>query len=92
MLGYGACLADRAGPTGVRSIAVACVVARSRFVHLGHVWALAGGKALAALLPLAATGAVAVRIAGRAPLVEAATVYQDGSSKSGSRGRWILVP
>ena len=45
-----------------------------------------------ALLPLAARGVVPVRIAGRAPLVEAATVYQRGSSESGSRGRWLLVP
>ena len=52
----------------------------------------ADGKALGALLPLAAAGAVPVRIAGRAPLVEAATVYQRGSSESGSRGRWLLVP
>jgi NADPH:quinone reductase-like Zn-dependent oxidoreductase len=63
-----------------------------RGVTVRTVQVLADGKALAALLPLAATGAVAVRIAGRAPLVEAATVYQDGSSESGSRGRWLLVP
>ena len=63
-----------------------------RGITVKTVQALADGKALGALLPLAATGAVAVRIAGHAPLVEAATVYQDGSSESGSRGRWLLVP
>ena len=63
-----------------------------RGITVKTVQVLPDGKALGALLPLAAAGVVPVRIAGRAPLVEAATVYQRGSSESGSRGRWLLVP
>ncbi len=63
-----------------------------RGITVETVQVLADGEALGALLPLAAAGAVTVRIAGRAPLLEAATVYQRGSSESGSRGRWLLVP
>ena len=63
-----------------------------RGIIVNTVQVLPDGKALAALLPLAAAGVVAVRIADRAPLSEAATVYQRGSSESGSRGRWLLVP
>ena len=50
------------------------------------------GEGLAALLPLAAEGVVPVRIAGTAALVDAAAAYERGSSESGSRGRWLLVP
>ena len=63
-----------------------------RGVTVRTVQVLADGKALERLLPLAALGVVPVRIAGRAPLVDAAAVYQRGSSESGSRGRWLLVP
>ena len=63
-----------------------------RGITVKTVQVLPDGKGLAALLPLAAAGVVPVRIAGRAPLTEAATVYQRGSSESGSRGRWLLVP
>jgi len=56
------------------------------------VQVLPDGKALGPLLALAALGVVPVRIAGRGPLVDAAAVYQRGSSESGSRGRWLLVP
>lgn len=50
------------------------------------------GQALAALLPLAASGAVAVRIAGRVNLSDAALAYSSGAVGSGSRGRWLLLP
>lgn len=50
------------------------------------------GQSLAKLLTLAADGVVPVRIAGRASLSDAAVVYARGSSESGSRGRWLLVP
>jgi len=63
-----------------------------RGITVETVQVLPDGDGLGALLPLAARGVVPVRIAGRAPLVEAATVYQRGSSESGSRGRWLLVP
>ena len=43
-------------------------------------------RRLAALLPLAAAGVVPVRIAGRAPLTEAATVYQRGVVRVGLPG------
>ena len=63
-----------------------------RGITVKTVQVLPDGEGLAALLPLAADGAVPVRIAGRAPLTDAATVYQRGSTESGSRGRWLLVP
>ena len=63
-----------------------------RGITVTTVQVVADGKALGALLPLAAAGTVPVRIAGRAPLLEAASVYQRGSTESGSRGRWLLVP
>ena len=63
-----------------------------RGITVKTVQVLPDGEGLGALLPLAAGGVVPVRIAGRAPLVEAATVYQRGWSQSGSRGRWLLVP
>jgi NADPH:quinone reductase-like Zn-dependent oxidoreductase len=50
------------------------------------------GETLRALLRLAADGTVPVRIAGRAPLDEVSTAYERGTSESGSRGRWLLVP
>jgi NADPH:quinone reductase-like Zn-dependent oxidoreductase len=63
-----------------------------RGITVKTIEVLPDGKGLEALLPLAAAGDVPVRIAGRAPLAQAATVYQRGSSESGSRGRWLLVP
>ncbi len=66
--------------------------ASERGITIKTVQVLPDGEGLGALLPLAAAGTVLIRIAGRAPLVEAATVYQRGPSESGSRGRWILVP
>ena len=66
--------------------------APERGITVDTVQVLPDGTGLAALLPLAAAGDVPVRIAGRAPLTQAATVYQRGSSESGSRGRWLLVP
>ena len=63
-----------------------------RGITVNTVQVLPDGNALAALLPLAATRAVSIRIAGHAPLTEAAIVYHRGSSESGSRGRWLLVP
>ena len=63
-----------------------------RGITVDTVQVLPDGESLGALLPLAADGVVPVRIAGRAPLVDAATVYERGSSESGSRGRWLLVP
>ncbi len=63
-----------------------------RGITVNTVQVLPDGKGLAALLPLAAAGVVPVRIAGRAPLTEAASVYHFGSIQSGSRGRWLLVP
>jgi NADPH:quinone reductase-like Zn-dependent oxidoreductase len=63
-----------------------------RGIAITTVQVLPDGEGLGALLRLAAAGTVPIRIAGRAPLVEAATVYQRGSTESGSRGRWLLVP
>jgi len=63
-----------------------------RGITIKTVQVLPDGEGLGALLRLAAAGTVPIRIAGRAPLVEAATVYQRGSTESGSRGRWLLVP
>jgi len=63
-----------------------------RGITVETIQVLPDGKGLGALLPLAAAGDVPVRIAGRAPLTDAAAVYRRGSSESGSRGRWLLVP
>ena len=63
-----------------------------RGITVSTVQVLPDGRSLQTLLPLAAAGLVPVRIAGRAPLIDAATVYQRGASESGSRGRWLLVP
>jgi NADPH:quinone reductase-like Zn-dependent oxidoreductase len=63
-----------------------------RGITVETVQVVPDGNSLQSLLPLAAAGVVAVRIAGRARLAEAATVYQRASGESGSRGRWILVP
>ncbi|MBL7500308.1 zinc-binding dehydrogenase [Frankia sp. CNm7] len=49
------------------------------------------GARLAALLTLAATGVLELRVAGRVPLAEAATAY-DKVAGGGQRGRWLLVP
>ena len=45
----------------------------------------------AELLERSATGELAVRVAGTAPLADAATVYAKVGS-GGQRGRWLLVP
>ncbi len=50
------------------------------------------GRALAELLPLAATGAVQTRIAGRSSLSDAVAAYDKAVLGTGSRGRWLLVP
>ncbi len=63
-----------------------------RGITVNTVQVVPDGESLATLLPLAADGVVPVRIAGRAPLTEATTVYAHGSVESGSRGRWLLVP
>ena len=63
-----------------------------RGVTVRTVQVLPDGEELRRLLHLAALGVVPVRIAGRAPLVDGAAVYRRGSSESGSRGRWLLVP
>lgn len=63
-----------------------------RGITVGTVQVEPDGQALAALLPLAASGAVAVRIAGRVDLSDAAVAYRSGSVGSGSRGRWLLLP
>ncbi|MBN6033790.1 zinc-binding dehydrogenase [Amycolatopsis sp. 195334CR] len=49
------------------------------------------GEQLAGLLDLAVRGVLAVRVAGRVPLAEAATAY-DKVAGGGQRGRWLLVP
>jgi NADPH:quinone reductase-like Zn-dependent oxidoreductase len=46
---------------------------------------------LAELLDRSVTGELAVRVAGTAPLADAATVYAKVGS-GGQRGRWLLVP
>jgi NADPH:quinone reductase-like Zn-dependent oxidoreductase len=63
-----------------------------RGIAVHTVQVLPDGAGLAALLPLAADGAVPVRIAGTAALIDAPAAYERGSSESGSRGRWLLVP
>ena len=66
--------------------------APTRGITVHTVQVIPDGVGLGALLPLAADGVVAVRIAGRAPLDDAAVVYERGGSESGSRGRWLLLP
>jgi NADPH:quinone reductase-like Zn-dependent oxidoreductase len=63
-----------------------------RGITVETIQVLPDGSGLGALLQLAAAGDVPVRIAGRAQLTEAPTVYQRGASESGFRGRWLLVP
>ncbi len=63
-----------------------------RGITVSTVQVVADGESLGTLLPLAADGVVPVRIAGHASLADAITVYASGSSESGSRGRWLLVP
>ncbi len=63
-----------------------------RGITVSTVQVAPDGQSLGTLLPLAADGVVPVRIAGRAPLADAVTAYVHGSSESGSRGRWLLVP
>lgn len=63
-----------------------------RGITVHTVQVVPDGESLGTLLPLAADGVVPVRIAGRAPLADATTAYARGSSESGSRGRWLLVP
>lgn len=46
---------------------------------------------LAQLLDLSRTGDLAVRVAGTAPLADAATAYQQVAA-GGQRGRWLLIP
>jgi NADPH:quinone reductase-like Zn-dependent oxidoreductase len=62
-----------------------------RGIAVSTVQVVTDGERLRALLALAADGVVPVRIAGRAPLADVATVYRRGSVESGSRGRWLLV-
>ncbi|MEV6929381.1 zinc-binding dehydrogenase [Dactylosporangium sp. NPDC051485] len=49
------------------------------------------GAQLAGLLALAASGVLELRVAGRVPLVQAATAY-DKVADGGQRGRWLLLP
>lgn len=63
-----------------------------RGISVANVQVRADGAVLGSLLPLAADGIVPVRIAGRAPLADAAAVYARAITESGSRGRWLLVP
>jgi NADPH:quinone reductase-like Zn-dependent oxidoreductase len=66
--------------------------APERAITVSTVRVVPDGAALGTLLALAANGVVPVRIAGRAPLADAATAYERGGSESGSRGRWLLEP
>jgi NADPH:quinone reductase-like Zn-dependent oxidoreductase len=63
-----------------------------RGITVNTVQVVPDGESLGTLLPLAADGVVPVRIAGRAPLADALTVYERGWTESGSRGRWLLAP
>ena len=55
-----------------------------RGVHVETVQVVADGAALGVLFDLAAQGAVPVQIAGRTPLANAAAVYANGATSSGS--------
>ena len=48
-------------------------------------------ETLAGLLGLAAEGTLAVRVAGRVPLRDAAQAY-DKVAAGSQRGRWLLIP
>jgi NADPH:quinone reductase-like Zn-dependent oxidoreductase len=61
-----------------------------RGITVGTVQVVPDGAVLRTLIDLAADGVVPVRIAGRAPLADAATVYPRAASQSGARGRWLL--
>lgn len=66
--------------------------APERGITVHTVLVRADGAGLAQLLPLAGTGHVPVRIAGRSRLADVAAAYRSAERESGSRGRWLLVP
>ncbi|QFU87067.1 zinc-binding dehydrogenase [Amycolatopsis sp. YIM 10] len=62
-----------------------------RGIDVGILSVEPDGEQLAELLDLAVRGVLALRVAGRVPLADAATAY-DKVAGGGQRGRWLLVP
>lgn len=67
------------------------VVQSMRDIETSAVYVHADGSRLADLLRRSATGELAVRVAGRVPLGDAAVAYAKLAG-GGQRGRWLLVP
>jgi NADPH:quinone reductase-like Zn-dependent oxidoreductase len=72
-------------------VAPAAPVAAERGITVRTVSMEPDSEAIAGLLRLAAEGTLEVRVAGRVPLLEAATAY-DEIAGGGQRGRWLLIP
>lgn len=72
-------------------LAPATPVAAERRIAVHTVRVEPDGEAIAELLDLAADGTLPVRVAGRVPLHEARTAY-DEVAGGGQRGRWLLLP
>jgi NADPH:quinone reductase-like Zn-dependent oxidoreductase len=72
-------------------VAPASPVAAERGIAVRTVFVEPESGAIAALLALAAEGALEVRVAGRVPLRLAAKAY-DEVARGGQRGRWLLIP
>jgi NADPH:quinone reductase-like Zn-dependent oxidoreductase len=72
-------------------VAPAAPVTAERGIAVRTVGVEPDSAAIAGLLGLAAEGALEVRVAGRAPLREAAKAY-DQVAGGGQRGRWLLIP
>lgn len=72
-------------------VAPASPVAAERGIAVGTVFVEPDGEAIAELLVLAAEGNLEVRVAGEAPLHEAASAYRKVAG-GGQRGRWLLIP
>ena len=86
----GASLRTLRGPAAVSGILAVAVAAAAGPV-LGRRAGLIAAAILAGLLDRSVAGELAVRVAGTAPLADAATVYAKVGS-GGQRGRWLLVP
>jgi NADPH:quinone reductase-like Zn-dependent oxidoreductase len=72
-------------------VAPAAPVAAERGIAVRTILVEPRSDAIAGLLGLAADGGLEVRVAGRAPLREAARAY-DKVAGGGQRGRWLLIP
>jgi NADPH:quinone reductase-like Zn-dependent oxidoreductase len=66
-------------------------VAAERGIEVHTVSVEPESEAIAELLRLAVEGTLEIRVAGRVPLRQAATAY-DEVARGGQRGRWLLIP